>query len=159
MTFVECLHAGAESCSDELFRMIWYAVILYTSSGNDSQLPALMWLDLHIDISLGLPCRYLGEAEFRHSGQYLHFELAAVNVTSYHRCWTDYDVSSGGYWHCMHYAWGIFLNYYVYLLQHLPTATFTDCYTRRFFSVLWWTRYTAALCCFCACWNQSSDAH
>jgi len=28
--------------------------------------------------------------------------------------WTMIWYSSGRYWHCMHYAWGIFLNYYVY---------------------------------------------
>jgi len=92
----------------------------------------------------------------------LSSSVATANVTSDHRHWTDYDVSSGEYWHCMHYAWGISANcynYYVYLLQHLPTATFTNCYTRWFFSVLWWTRYTAALCCLYARWNQSSDTH
>ena len=73
--------------------------------------------------------------------------------------WTMMWYSSGGYWQCMHYAWGMSINYYVYLLRCPPTATFTDCYSRRLFSVLWWTRYTAALCCLYARWNQSSDAH
>jgi len=56
------LHAGAERCSDELVPddMIRY-YSLYTSSGNDNQLPALMWLDLHMDISLGLPAVILAK--------------------------------------------------------------------------------------------------
>jgi len=69
MSLLSVLHAGAERFSDELVPddMI-RCYSLYTSCGNDNQLPALMWLDLHMDISLGFARRYLGEAESQHSG-------------------------------------------------------------------------------------------
>ena len=116
---------------------------LFTSSGNDSQLLALMWLNLHMDISPGLPAVILAKLNSNILDNTYIFGLPAANITSYHRCWMDYDmIFFGGiltlYALCMGY-------FHQLLLQHLPTTTFTDCYTRRFFSVLWWTRYTAAL--------------
>ena len=62
MSLLSVLHAGAERFSDELVPddMI-RCYSLYTSCGNDNQLPALMWLDLHMDISLGLPAVILAK--------------------------------------------------------------------------------------------------
>jgi len=53
MPFVECLHAGAEGCSDELFRMIWYAVIHFTH--HLEMTVSCQPLCGSIYISLGLP--------------------------------------------------------------------------------------------------------
>jgi len=136
---------------------------LFTSSGNDNQLPAVMWLDLHMDIYLSV-CHAVTLAKLNSNildnTYILHLlplTLRLIIVAE----WTMIWYPSGGYWHCMHYAWGISVNcynYYVYLLRCLPSTTFTNCYTRWFFSVLWWTRYSAALCCPYARRNQSSDA-
>jgi len=67
------LHAGAQSCSDELFRMISYAVIhlIHHLEMTISASPYVAQFTYgHIS---RFACRYLGEAEFQHSGQYLHF--------------------------------------------------------------------------------------
>ena len=149
--------------SDELFRMIWSAAIHFIHhlemTIGCQPLCGSIYMWTYLPVFPPLPWRS------RISTFWLNtyiLELAAANVTSYHRCWMDYDmIFFGGYWRCMHCAWGIsvnYYNYYVYLLRSLPTATSINCCIRRFLSVLWWTRYPAALCCLCARWNQSSDA-
>ena len=59
MLLLSILHAGTEGCSvpDDMIR----CYLLLTSSGNDNQLPALMWLNLHMDMSLGLPAVILAK--------------------------------------------------------------------------------------------------
>ena len=92
----------------------------------------------------------------------LSSSVATANVTSYHRAeWTMIWYSSGG----ILTLYALCMGYISQLLQllRLPTTTetiyyATNCYIRRFLSVLWWTRYPAALCCLYARWNQSSDA-
>jgi len=92
MPLLSVLHAGAERFSDELFRMIWYAVIHFIHHLERT----VSCQPLCGSISYGhisrFARRYFGEAELQHFGQYLHFELATANVMSNHRCWTDYDM-------------------------------------------------------------------
>ena len=117
MPLLTILYAGAEKCSDELFRMIWSA---------DNQLPALMWLNLHMDISLGLPAVTLAKLNPDILANTNILNLLPLTLRRIIVAERTMMFSSGRYWHCMHYAWGISVNcynYYVYLLRSLPSAT------------------------------------
>jgi len=74
-----------------------------------------------MDISLGLPAVALAKLN-TNILNLLPLTLRRIIVAE----WTMVWYPSGGYWHCMHYAWGISVNcynYYVYLLRSLSSAT------------------------------------
>jgi len=129
MPFVECFACWSRE-------MFWWTVpddkirrySLHTSSGNDKQLLALMWLDLHMDISLGLPAITLAKLnpnilDNTYILNLLPLTLRLIIVAE------RTMFSSGGYWRYMHYAWGISINCYVYQLlcyQLLYSLQFCD---------------------------------
>ena len=162
MPLLSILHAGAERSL--VNRSGWYDTLLFTSyiiwKWQSVASPYVAQFTYgHIS---RFARRYLGEAEFQHSGQYLHFGLPAANVTSHHRCWMDYDMICFGrdidIVCIMH---GVYqsttttttsTNYDLYqLLRQLLYSSFL-------LSSVMDTLYSAALCCLYARWNQSPDA-
>jgi len=133
MPFVECFASWSRG-------MFWWTVpddmiccySLYTSSGNDNQLPALMWLDLLMDISLGLPAVTLAKLnpnilDTTYILNLLPLTLRLIIVAE------RTTISFGGiltlYALCMGY---------IYQLLRLPTTTSTNCY-------VYWLLYSSIL--------------
>ena len=104
----------------------WYDTLsfIFTSSGNNNQLPALMWLNLHVDISLGLPAVTLAKLNPDILNTTNILNVPTLTGSTYYDIWTSRVALDKIITH--HYSPGVCRFALTLLSSSVATANVTD---------------------------------